>query len=388
MKILYHHRIRSKDGQAVHLEELIGALREAGHEVVVAGPASFARASFGHEPKLLGAMKRMMPKAIYEILELGYNFPAFLRLRNAWRRERPDALYERCNLYLLAGLWLKRLTGIPLLLEVNAPIARERGAFGGLGLPRFARMLEHMAWRSADYVLPVTHVLARELRAAGVDARNIVVIPNAIDPARFGRDADVVTAKAALALSGRLVIGFTGFVRDWHGLDAIVGWMGSPEAPPSIHLLLVGEGPALPALKQQASALGITQRVTFTGLVDRDTVARMVAAFDIALQPKAVEYCSPLKLFEYMALGKAIVAPDQPNIREVLEPELSGLLFDPEDPRSLTRAIARLAGDEELRLRLGAEAARTIAARGHTWAENARRVVDLAQKAKAVRGRK
>ena len=383
MKILYHHRIRSKDGQAVHLEELIGALRAAGHDVVIAGPASFARASFGHEPKLLGAMKKRMPKALYELLELGYNLPAYRRLYRAWREHRPDALYERCNLYLLAGVWLRRRTGVPLLLEVNAPLARERGAFGGLGFPRLARKLEHLVWRSADFVLPVTHVLARELRAAGVPAERIAVIPNAIDPARFMQQPDTEAAKAALGLSGKLVIGFTGFMRDWHGLDAVVDWMAGPDAPREMHLLLVGEGPALPHLKAQAAALGIAGRISFAGLVDRDTVAKMVAAFDIALQPKAVEYCSPLKLFEYMALGKAIAAPDQENIREVLAPEISGLLFDPARPQSLTAAISRLAGDESLRARLGAEARRTIAARGHTWMENARRVAALAEAVKS-----
>jgi glycosyltransferase involved in cell wall biosynthesis len=384
VKILYHHRIRSKDGQAVHLEELIGALRQIGHEVVVAGPASFAHASFGDQPKLLGVMKRLIPKALYELLELGYNLPAFLRLYRVWRREQPDALYERCNLYLLAGMWLRRCTGVPMLLEVNSPLARERGAFGGLGLPRLARKLEHRVWRGADRVLPVTHVLARELRDAGVAAERIVVIPNAIDPARFGQRMDVATAKAQLGLSGYTVIGFTGFMRDWHGLDAVVKWMASPDAPSVVHLLLVGEGPALPALKMQAEVLGITRRVTFAGLVERAMVPRMVAAFDIALQPKAVEYCSPLKLFEYMALGKAIVAPDQENIREVLVPEVSGILFDARKPQSLTAAIARLAGDENLRARLGAEAQRTIA--GHSWTENALRVAGLAEAARVHRG--
>ena len=251
----------------------------------------------------------------------------------------------------------------------------------GSALPRLARALEHYVWRSADIVLPVTKVLAGEIRAAGVPEKNIVVLPNAIDPARFMQQTDVAAAKAALGLSGKLVLGFTGFVRDWHGLDAVVDWLASPEAPRDVHLLMVGEGPALPALKAQAAKLDIADKITFAGLVDRDTVAKMVAAFDIALQPKSVEYASPLKLFEYMALGKAIVAPDQPNIREVLEPGVSGLLFDPSQAGSLTATIGRLAGDPQLRARLGAGARDTIGARGHTWEENARKVASLAQNA-------
>ena len=383
MKILYHHRIRSKDGQAVHLEELIGALRANGHEVVIAGPESFARASFGHDPKLLGTMKRLMPKSLYELLELAYNLPAYRRLARAWQSQRPDAVYERCNLYLLAGVWLKKRKRTPMLLEVNAPLARERGAFGGLGLPGLARKLEQWVWRSADFVLPVTEVLARDLRAAGVPSERILVVPNAIDPARFMHQADANSAKAALGLSGKLVLGFTGFVRDWHGLDAILDWMATPAAPANMHLLLVGEGPALPALKLQTERLKLGRRITFAGLVDRDTVAKMVAAFDIALQPKSVEYASPLKLFEYMALGKAIVAPDQENIREVLEPGRTALLFDPAKPESLTAAIATLARDQALRARLGEGARAAIEAQGYTWSKNAERVIACIERTKA-----
>jgi len=209
VKILYHHRIRSKDGQAVHVEELIGALRGLGHEVIIAGPESFARASFGHDPKLLGTMKKLMPKAIYEALEIAYNIPAYRRLYRAWKKEKPDVLYERCNLYLLAGAWLKKRTGIKMLLEINAPLARERGAFGGLGLPLVARRLEQYVWRSADFALPVTNVLAQEIRAAGVRPEKLVVIPNGIDPMRFAQGPDNESAKAALGLCGKLVLGFT-----------------------------------------------------------------------------------------------------------------------------------------------------------------------------------
>ena len=85
MRILYHHRISSKDGQAVHLEELIAALRKSGHEVLLVGPEAFARASFGHEPALIDALKRFVPKFLYEMMELGYNAPALFRLLRAAR---------------------------------------------------------------------------------------------------------------------------------------------------------------------------------------------------------------------------------------------------------------------------------------------------------------
>lgn len=377
MKILYHHRIRSRDGQSVHLEELIHALRGLGHEVVLVGPNAFARVSFGHEPRLLAHVKEYAPKILYEMLELGYNIPAFLRLHRACRKHRPDFIYERSNLYLLAGVWCRRLDRVPLILEVNAPLARERNGFGGLGFPGLARKLERWTWQNADIVLPVSRALADEVRAGGVPAERIAVVPNAIDPAKFTSREDSASAKAELQLSDKLVLGFTGFVRDWHGLNRVIALLARRDVPANFHLVIVGEGPGIEDLALQARNLAVAQRVTFAGLVERDGIARHLAAFDIALLPKCVDYCSPLKLFEYMAAGKAIVAPDQANVREILVSGESGLLFKSDSAESLDNALLSLAKDVSLRDWLGQNARALIASRGYTWQRNAERVSAL-----------
>lgn len=378
MRILYHHRIRSKDGQAVHLEELIAALRAQGHDVLLVGPADFAQAQFGDDARFLSQIRRIIPRFAYELLELGYNIPAYFRLRKACRTFHPDVIYERHNLYTLAGTWLKKRENIPLLLEVNAPLADERARHGGLALARLARGLERWVWRNADAVFPVTQVLAGQLKAAGAQPGRITVICNGIDRAVFTFDeAEHERAKQALHMTGKTVLGFTGFVRDWHGLDKIIDALAAPPLD-NMHLLIVGDGPAIASLQDQTRRLNLASRVTFAGLVDRSKIKQYIAAFDIALQPQCVAYCSPLKLFEYMALGKAIVAPDQPNIREVLTAEKNGLLFDPARDGALVDAIKRLGEDSALRARLGAEASRTIDARAMTWAGNAGRVTAIA----------
>ena len=127
---------------------------------------------------------------------------------------------------------------------------------------------------------------------------------------------------------------------------------------------------------------GLGARVHFTGLVEHHAVPGHVAGFDIALQPQVVAYASPLKIFDYMAAGRAIVAPDQPNIREILEHGRTALLFDPEapfdSPTGLWAAIRQLAGDAGLRARLGAAARAELEAKDYTWAGNAQRVAALA----------
>jgi glycosyltransferase involved in cell wall biosynthesis len=180
-------------------------------------------------------------------------------------------------------------------------------------------------------------------------------------------------------------LGFVGFVRQWHGLDRVLHGLAAWSGAPRLDLTVVGEGPARVDLESLAAGLGLGGRVHFTGLATRDDVPRLVAGFDIALQPASVPYASPLKLFEYMAAGRAIVAPDQPNIREVLEHGRTALLFDPANPEAMWQSIEVLARDAALRASLGAAARQEILRRDFTWAGNALRVVALAERALAGR---
>jgi glycosyltransferase involved in cell wall biosynthesis len=377
VRILYHHRTRSKDGQYVHIEEMINALRTLGHEVIIVAPPSAETESFGSDAGAVAILKRYLPKWFYEVMELAYSAVAYRRLAQAVRQHRPDVLYERYNLFLPAGIWLKRKYKLPMLLEINAPILEERAKYDGLSLRRLARWSQAYAWRHADMVLPVTHVLGDMVQAYGVPAERIVVIPNGINGDRFDGNVDVLAAKQALGLQGQLVLGFTGFVRDWHGLDKVIELIANDPPDALRTLLVVGDGPARAGLEQQAATLGIAKRVHFTGIVERDDVAKYVAAFDIALQPAVVDYASPLKLFEYLALGKAIVAPAQPNIKEILSHEKNALLFDPAHPDQLAASIHRLCTDTALRLHVADGARAAIVEQKLTWKANAQRVVDL-----------
>jgi glycosyltransferase involved in cell wall biosynthesis len=384
MRVLYHHRTASRDGQAVHIDEIVSSLRSQGHDVCVVGPASGAGASMGDDVGWVQRIRAVLPKALYELLELGYTVLAYWRLSRAAKAFKPDFIYERYNLYLLAGALLQRRTGLPLLLEVNAPLADERERFGGLKLPRLARWAERTAWRSATYVLPVTRVLAQHVVAAGVAPQRIVVIPNGINRSHFAMAPSPDVAKATIGWPGSLILGFTGFVRDWHGVDRVVRWLADPATPTDARLLVVGDGPARAELESLAQSLHLRERVRFTGVVPREQVPGYVAAFDVALQPAVVAYASPLKLFEYLALGKAVVAPRQPNIEEVLTDGTNALLFDANEAGALEAALGRMCADSTLRARLAAGAHATIDNLSLTWDHNARRIVGLACAAAAT----
>jgi glycosyltransferase involved in cell wall biosynthesis len=377
VKILYHHRTRSKDGQYVHIEEMIGALRAQGHEVVIVAPPSAETESFGSDAGLVDVLKHNLPKWFYELMELAYSLVAYRRLVKAVKQHRPDFFYERYNLFLPAGIWLKRRYRLPMLLEINAPILEERARYDGLSLKRLARWSQAYAWRNADIVLPVTQVLGDIVASYGVERSKIVVIPNGINSERFEHAPNTKAAKLVLGLNNHLVLGFTGFIRDWHGLDKVIDMIAQDPPESSRYLLVVGDGPIRVTLEQQARNLNVANRVRFTGIVGRDEVASYVAAFDIALQPAVVAYASPLKLFEYLALGKAIVAPAQPNIMEILKDDHNAVLFDPAQASGLSSAIDRLCTDHALRDKVAENARQTIVDQRLTWDANAKRVVEL-----------
>ncbi|WP_428662845.1 glycosyltransferase family 4 protein [Reyranella sp.] len=374
MRILYSHRIQSHDGQGVHIDALVAALRAAGHEVCVVGPPAYDAVALGGESPALARIRRLLPGALRELAEMAYGLVSTARLARAARDFCPDIIYERANLFHMAGSWVARRRGVPLLLEVNSPLAEERARFGGLRLNRLAHAAEHFVWRRADIVLPVTEVLADHVTKAGVPRTRVAVVPNGIDLQDFAE----LPARAA---SEAVQLGFVGFVRHWHGLDRVLRGLAAWQGTPRLDLTVVGEGPARADLESLAAELGLADRVRFTGLATREQIPRLVAGFDIALQPASVPYASPLKLFEYMAAGRAIIAPDQPNIREVLEQGRTALLFDPASPETMWQAVETLARDSALRARLGTAAREEILQRDFTWAGNACRVVALAERA-------
>lgn len=376
MKILYHHRIASKDGQYVHIEELITALKGLGHEIIMAEPDAIEQKGFGSSSNSVHLIRTLLPGFLHEFIEFSYALFDFVKMAKLIAKHKPDVIYERYNLFFPSGIWAKKCFKLPLLLEVNAPLYEERKKHNGIQLDWLAKWTESYAWKQADHVLPVTQVLADKIIAVGALAERITVIPNGINQQRFGNAIDSGDIIAKYRLDNKLVLGFTGFVRDWHRLDKVVQAIADHKAR-NWHLLLVGDGPARSAIEQQAAALGVGDSVTVTGIIDRDEVARYVAVFDVALQPDVVAYASPLKLFEYMALGKAIIAPDRPNIREILTHRHDALLFNPEDEQAFTDQLHELCLDEGLRKQLGLTTLQTLAEKKLYWQENAKRVEKL-----------
>ena len=378
LKILYHHRIAAQDGQSVHIHELTKAFKALGHELIFVGP-SLRPKEFGDENKFLDLVRKILPHFAQEFLELLYGRHAYKKLKLAYDTHKPDLLYERHNLFLTAGSKLKRETGIPYLVEVNAPLMEERSKYNGLHLKAIATKMEEDTWRAADMNFPVSNVLADKLRTKGVREDQITVMHNGINYEDFD-SIDQNRIREQYGLTGKTVLGFTGFLREWHKLERIVELISNFEEDNSPHLLVVGEGPSVISCKELAEKLGISHRVHFTGFVKRESIPEYLAAMDIALQPAVTDYASPLKIFEYMYSGLATIAPDQPNIREILTDQKDALLFTPRDFDQIESLIMQLVNDRELRERIGKQAKTAISDEGYLWLENAKRIIEIGER--------
>ena len=381
MNILYHHRTRATDAQRVHILEIVNALRGLGHRVTIASLVD-TEARPGHAADEAGEaswkkLVRRIPYG-YELAQLGYNFAALPWLLWKIRRERIDFIYERYSLFNACGVLAARLSRRPIVLEVNSPLALEQRQEAEIRAVRFAGWMERATCNAADKVIVVTRSLARILAASGVQQSKLAVVPNGANPLHLGLCRGSGALRSELGLKGKITIGFVGWFRRWHGLEFLIEAFADSALARDAALLLIGDGPAMADLRALVERRRLEHCVIFSGPVLHENIPPYLNLLDIAVQPAANEYCCPMKILEYMALSKPIVAPRQENIEELLTDGKQALLFRPGDAAGLQSALLSLTRDAALRARLGAGARAAIDERGLLWSRNAERAVELA----------
>jgi len=176
------------------------------------------------------------------------------------------------------------------------------------------------------------------------------------------------------------VIGYVGAFADWHGLSALVSAAGEVvhEVGLDVHLLLVGDSPSWLRLRDLARQAGLDGRIAMPGSVAHDQVPHHLAAMDLCVLPQANWYMSPIKLFEYGAMGKAVIAPRTPGVQELMVDGEDGLLVTPGSADEIARAIVRLARCTDERAGMAATFQQRVRQR-HTWMMVAGRVSQLVE---------
>jgi glycosyltransferase involved in cell wall biosynthesis len=316
---------------------------------------------------------------LYELGEIGYNVAGVMLLLKEAFRNRPDFLYERYSLYNLSAGIAGRLMNIPTILEVNAPLALERSTQPDekLIFREWGKWFEREAFHRASGIVVVSSPLRDYIISLGIDPWKILVLANGVDEVRFEpRAKDLLLMRRYGIPPERKVIGFSGIFRSWHGIDllldafGIVCGKGFP-----VHLLLIGDGPLRGWIEDRVASGGLGNLCTITGRIPHTDMPDVTSLLDIAVSPRATFYASPMKIIEYMALGKAVVAPNAENIRDIITDGEDGILFPGERTESLADAITSLLGDDTVHERICRRARETVEVRLN-WRANAQVVTD------------
>ena len=344
-------------GASIHIGEVAEALAAAGAEVLVLASSVDPGSRC---PKGLAVEALPGPGKGASVAHRLAAEPA----RTAWLEDRlrrfgATALYERLALHSGAGHLVAAAAGIPHVVEVNAPLVYEALRFRRLDSAEDAVRLENEVLAGADLVLPVSRPLADHVKARG--ARRVEILPNAVAIERFAAPTRRQATPPVAIFAGRL--------RPWHGVDTIAeAWrLLGPAAP---GLRVVGDVENRKALDAVGAEL--------TGAVSHDDMPAALLTADIGLAPYAADapdYFSPLKLFEYLAAGLAVIAGSLPGITDIVD-DASAVLIPPGDAQALADAVGDLAADPERRASMG-RAGRALVAAHHTWDSRARRIMEL-----------
>jgi glycosyltransferase involved in cell wall biosynthesis len=333
--------------------------------------------------ELIVAARR--PYFFWGAVMLAYNFTFARGVQEKLGGSIPGAFYQRHLAFSIAGALLSRRLRVPLILEYNGSEAWMARHWDPNPLHNWIERCESATLQCAARIMVVSEALREELLNRGIEADRIRINPNGVDPDFFCPGSGRERTRRKLALKDdEVVVGFVGSFSFWHGIEvlerAILNLLGR-RPPVGLRFILVGDGLLHGEMRSALSAYEKTGEVIFTGLAPPERVVAYLDAADILVSPHVPMpdgsrfFGSPTKLFEYMAMGKGIVASRLEQIAEVLEHEQTALLVTPGDPSELADAIIRLALDPEKRSSLGSAARRTAIER-HTWAQNVANALD------------
>lgn len=384
--------LSSDVGQAALIKPTIRFLRKAGHTVELLklnGTSVHWITDLQNVSEVRPAELGWSGRKPFRVLEGGIrrvqrelNLP-YLALFDSYRfyeacfRTLPkfSICHEYGGLFSLGASLACRRLNIPHILHMDADSFVENAVKGSpiTGLRKLAAArAARLTYRSADRIICVSGAAKKRLEVKwGVDPGKISVIPNGVDTKLFRPDLDPRPARARFDLGSGPVVAFVGAFQPWHGLEVLVDSFAEVRRmAPGARLLLVGDGLMRSSIEERVRGLGLADCVAITGVVSQREIPEILAAVDVAVAPypklPREMWFSPLKLYEYMACGKAIVASRSGQTGEVVRHGENGILVEPGNPADLSRALASLLASPAERSRLGVHA-RESAERFHSW---------------------
>ena len=374
-------------GAISHMDGFLSGLKNASCEVFIISPKKFEFLKNYKNAYCLG----WNTKANFI---LNANFLKYAEIKKIIEKEKPDLIYQRHVAFTDVGVMLAKEFKIPFILEYNGPLTWVTKHWAQNPTKRlFAKILspistyyERRVIRGATLLTVISKPLEMLLEKIHIPKSKILFNPNGVDTDKFNPKIGEANVREKYRIPKNAVVaGFIGTFGRWHGAEVLAKAAKEiTQENKNIYFLFIGDGGHR---KNAENIAGINKRIIFTGMVSRKDVPKHLAACDILVNPTVPNpdgtefFGSPTKLFEYMAMEKAIVSSNIGQMKEILENKKDALLVDAGNPNSLKNAILVLAKDEKLRKKLG-ENARKKVVKKYTWKMNAKRVLDEYEKLK------
>ena len=341
-------------GASVHVQEIVRAFRKRGDDVTIycvrtgdERPADLADVPVVRIPIKADSSEEREQVAARVAAELAERAIA----------DGADLVYERYALFSDALARVTETLGIPGILEVNAPLIEEQKEHRVLHDEALAERTLARQLGAANRITCVSALVADWALARGGSPERVVVAPNGVNVDRL---------QPSPRGPGHPVVVFVGTLKPWHGTDVLIEAAARANTP--WRLRIIGSGPEEQNLRAQAAALGVP--VDFVGPVAPEEMPLALAGAAVGVAPYPVlpsgQYFSPLKIYEYSAVGLPVVASAVGQVPEIVVGGQTGLLVPPSDPEALASAIDLLTADADLAARMGA-AGRDLVEREHTW---------------------
>lgn len=320
--------------------------------------------------------------------EVLFNKQVFDFIEQHWHKWSPSIIYQRYSFGNYAGVMLSLRHNVPYICEYNGSfpwMARHWGS-GKLLHEGLINRIELLNLIAADLIVVVSDPSRQELLDRGISDSKILVNPNGVNSDRYAPWVEGSEVRHRYGFPDKTVIGFIGSFAPWHGAEVLADAFGNliqedPELRKKVRLLMIGDGEAMARVKGNLEKYNVMDLCILTGLVPQQEGPGHLAACDILALPHVPNpdgtpfFGSPTKLFEYMAMGKGIVASDLDQIGEILEHKKTAWMVKPEDVKSLVQGLKTLIDDENLRNKLG-RAAREKVVSKYTWKEHTKKIIE------------
>lgn len=303
--------------------------------------------------------------------------------RPPWTGSRVGFVWQQHDLFSGPGRQLADKLGVPLVTYVHAPVVWETSKWGVnryLWGSFIERVSERRSLRRSDIVLCVSEQVAKKVAEMGVKQERILVSPMAVDRHLFESSDDSCELRESFGLTGKIVIGWVGSFRSFHGLDLLVkAFSLVKDAHVDARLLLVGDGSERVKTERLVHTLGLNDFVIFAGRQAFSKMPGYIGMFDIAIVSASKSegfHYSPLKLREYLLAGKPTIAPLAGDLMKEFKDEEELLFYKVGDIEAMASKMNRLLRERTLRERLQNAGKQAMESSG-TWSHELRRVIDL-----------